>query len=360
MMLVKDITNPAGVSLDLEQVEVNYGGGAVLADFSLGIAPGELFGLIGPSGCGKSTTLGVIAGFIPIERGNVRLGGRDVTGLPSQKREVGVVFQNYALFPHMTAAENIGYGLRVSHDMSDYDARIQSLLDLVKLSAKGGRLPRELSGGEQQRVAIARALAIRPKVLLLDEPLSNLDARLRGEMQEELRRIQREASVTTIFVTHDQDEAFAVCDRVAIMNLGRIEQLGRPRDLYRSPATRFVARFIGKSSKLQGRAAAANTLEIADAQVRTATPMQPGRTYELYLRPEDISIGAAVHTDNRFEGRVTAMLEAGPHRYYTVRFDGGEVQVMFSARAETDFDLSAPVWIGWPAQAGALLEGSDG
>ena len=239
--------------LSLEGVGVTYGNVRALPPLSLKINSCEFFCLLGPSGCGKTTTLNVIAGFIATDSGRVLLDGRDITRLPPQKRQIGVVFQNYALFPHMTAADNIAYGLKLQKVPSaDIDRQVAGLLELVQLENKGGRYPKNLSGGEQQRVAIARALAIKPQLLLLDEPLSNLDARLRDEMRTELKRIQRLTGVTTVFVTHDQQEAFTAGDRIAVLNKGIVEQVGTPTEIYERPASHFVARFIGRSNEIRG------------------------------------------------------------------------------------------------------------
>jgi thiamine transport system ATP-binding protein len=237
--------------LTLDGVSVSYGDAVALSDVDLDVADGEFFTLVGPSGCGKTTTLRSIAGFETPDAGEVRFGGRGMTGVPPEERDVGVVFQNYALFPHMTVAENVGYGLRF-HPVDDPEARVGELLSLVDLEGFGERDPTELSGGQQQRVSLARALAPEPDVLLLDEPMSALDARLREELRREVRRIQTELGITTVYVTHDQEEALAVSDRVAVMHDGRVEQVGTPREVYREPASRFVASFVGENNLFDG------------------------------------------------------------------------------------------------------------
>ena len=242
------------VSVELDGVDKRYGETRALTDASLEIADGEFFTLVGPSGCGKTTTLRLLAGFEAPTAGEVRFDGAAVTGVPPEDREVGVVFQNYALFPHMTVAENVGYGLRFSEPPGGVsrDERVRNLLELVDLSGMGDRDPAALSGGQQQRVALARALAPGPRLLLLDEPMSALDARLRERLRVEVKSIQEELGITTAYVTHDQEEALAVSDRVAVLRNGRIEQVGRPRDVYHEPATRFVAEFVGDNNVFTG------------------------------------------------------------------------------------------------------------
>lgn len=235
--------------LRLASLTKKLGGRTIVDDLSLTIAPGELVALLGPSGCGKTTTLRMIAGFLAPDHGGVEVAGRDVTSLGPDKRPSAMVFQNYALWPHMTVAKNVGYPLRVARTpRREADERIAEVLELVGLTHHARSRPARISGGEQQRASLARALVQRPKLLLLDEPLSNLDAKLRVRVREEIRDIQQRLGITTVLVTHDQEEAMAVSDRVAVMNGGRIEQVSDPGDLYRAPATEFVARFIGKSN----------------------------------------------------------------------------------------------------------------
>jgi thiamine transport system ATP-binding protein len=242
-------------ALELSAVTKRYGEETALDGVSLSIDDGEFFTLVGPSGCGKTTTLRLVAGFEPPTAGRVSFDGRDVAGVPPEDRGVGVVFQNYALFPHMSVAENVAYGLRFSDPPggTSSEKRVADLLDLVDLSGFGERDPTELSGGQQQRVALARALAPGPRVLLLDEPMSALDAELRERLRGQVKAIQRELGVTTLYVTHDQEEALAVSDRVAVLNGGRVEQVGTPQEIYREPETPFVASFVGDNNLLAGR-----------------------------------------------------------------------------------------------------------
>ncbi|MET4484124.1 ABC transporter ATP-binding protein [Bradyrhizobium sp. F1.13.3] len=231
----------------------DYGAVTVVPDFSLEIRRGELVCLLGPSGCGKTTTLRMLAGFIQPTRGKIMIEGEDVTYVPAYRRDVGIVFQNYALFPHMTVAKNVEYGLtNIGMKRQDRSGRVQDMLGRVELEHLAERYPRELSGGQQQRVALARALALRPKVLLLDEPFSNLDAQLRVRLREDLHALIRNLEMTTLFVTHDQDEALTLADRIVVMNKGAVEQVGSPEEIYDAPATRFVAEFIGRCTLLEG------------------------------------------------------------------------------------------------------------
>ena len=235
--------------LELDRVAKQFGPQTVVDDFSLTVGKGEFVSFLGPSGCGKTTTLQMIAGFLDPSRGAIRLEGRDLTAVQPARRGLGIVFQSYALFPHMTAAENVGFGLEMRRvPRAERTDRVRAALAMVGLAGYEERFPRRMSGGQQQRVALARALVIRPSVLLLDEPLSNLDAKLREDMQIELRQIQRNLGTTTILVTHDQNEAMSLSDRIVVMNQGRIEQIGTPQETYERPASAFVSQFLGKTN----------------------------------------------------------------------------------------------------------------
>jgi ABC-type Fe3+/spermidine/putrescine transport system ATPase subunit len=240
--------------LEVRDLSKSYGGPPVLENLSLAVSGGELCCLLGPSGCGKTTVLRIIDGLVQPDRGSVWLGGRDITDLPPRKRNLGMVFQSYALFPHLDVYENVAYGLRRRRVAGgQLHRRVQDALHMVRLADYGQRRVHELSGGQQQRVALARALVIEPRLLLLDEPLSNLDARLRVDMRGEILRIQRTTSLTTVYVTHDQEEAMSIADRIVVMNRGVVEQVGRPHEIYERPASTFVADFIGRINFLRGR-----------------------------------------------------------------------------------------------------------
>jgi iron(III) transport system ATP-binding protein len=245
----------SAVAIDIKGVNLSYGATHVLKDIDLSIRPGELFAFLGPSGCGKTTLLRLIAGFAQAQTGQVLLDGRDVAALPPWKRDVGMVFQSYALWPHMTVAQNVAFGLEERRKpRAEITARVAKALELVGLSAYAQRRPAQLSGGQQQRVALARTIAIEPKVLLLDEPLSNLDARMRVSVRRDLRELQQRLGLTTIFVTHDQEEANTICDRIAVMEAGVIRQVGTPMELYERPANLFVASFLGSANILEAQA----------------------------------------------------------------------------------------------------------
>jgi putative spermidine/putrescine transport system ATP-binding protein len=291
--------------LHLESISKRYGDFYAARDVSLDVKDGEFVVLLGPSGCGKTTTLRMVAGFIEPTSGTVRIGDRDVTRLPSWKRNTGLVFQNYALFPHLTVNQNIAFGLEMrSTPKADIQARVQEALRLVRLEHLGDRLPAKLSGGQQQRVALARALVFHPDVLLLDEPLSNLDAKLRHEVRVEIRSLQQRLGITTIMVTHDQEEALTMSDRLVVMRDGAVRQVGSQRDLYERPADRFVADFVGRSSFIEGRMTDDRLVSKSGLDIRCASRV-PGDAV-MALRPERVFIAdkALDDTDNSFPGEV--------------------------------------------------------
>jgi putative spermidine/putrescine transport system ATP-binding protein len=278
---------PAARTLDVEELTVRYGQTLAVDGVTLAIEPGEVVALLGPSGCGKTTLLRVIAGFVRQAAGRVRVDGAPVDHLPANQRNIGIVFQNYALFPHMTVAENVAYGLRARGMRGpEIQARVSRFLDIVQLGGFRDRLPRQLSGGQQQRVALARALAVEPSILLLDEPFAALDRNLRLDMQIEVKRLQRTLGLTTILVTHDQDEAMSVADRIAVMNKGKVEQFDTPVAIYDRPHTLFVNGFIGTTNLLNGRIAA-----LADGAASVA--LDAGATLQLPA-PPGLGVGAAV------------------------------------------------------------------
>ncbi|TAJ96626.1 MAG: ABC transporter ATP-binding protein [Reyranella sp.] len=304
------MSKPArAVGIEISGVNLSYGTTHVLKDVALSIRPGEFFAFLGPSGCGKTTLLRLIAGFAQAQTGKVLLDGQDVAPLPPWKRDVGMVFQSYALWPHMTVAKNVAFGLEERRlPRAEIDRRVSQALELVGLSAFAERRPAQLSGGQQQRVAVARTIAVEPKVLLLDEPLSNLDAKMRVTVRRELRSLQQRLGLTTIFVTHDQEEANTICDRIAVMDAGRIQQVGTPMELYENPANLFVANFLGSANILDERA---------------GVPIPAGK--RLVFRPQhatlSVAAGASLH------GPVTHREFLGATVRYAVRIGDSEVLI---------------------------------
>ncbi|MCK9916013.1 ABC transporter ATP-binding protein [Microbacteriaceae bacterium K1510] len=308
------------LSVRLDGVSKNYGYVRVLHDVWLSVAKGEFLTLLGPSGCGKSTILNLIAGFIECSGGEIFIDGEVVTTKPTYQREIGIVFQNYALFPHMSVRKNVGYGLAMRKvPRAEIDRRVEKALDLVKLADYRDRRPKELSGGQQQRVALARALVVEPKVLLLDEPFSALDKNLRGAMQVELKEIQRKTGVTTVFVTHDQGEALSMSDRIVVMSEGRIRQMGTPEEIYNRPADRFVATFIGDASRFSGRVddAGDGRLKVTigtyglDLGTRGAS-LVCGQTVDVFVRPESMRL-VPNEAANSIAGTVRNVVYQGGH-----------------------------------------------
>ncbi|WP_433825238.1 ABC transporter ATP-binding protein [Actinoplanes sp. CA-015351] len=277
-----------GVAVHLEGLRRTFGATHALDNLDLRIEPGELIALLGPSGCGKTTALRILAGLDDADAGRVLVGGKDVTALPASKRGMGMVFQAYSLFPHLDAQRNVEFGLRL-RGRKDAAKRSSEMLDLVGLGGFANRYPHQLSGGQQQRVALARALAIEPQVLLLDEPLSALDAKVRVQLRDEIRRIQTEVGTTTLFVTHDQEEALAVADRVGVMKSGKLEQLAAPAEIYQKPATAFVADFVGLSNRLAGTVHG-DVVEVLGTRLPLVTPHTGDPAVTALVRPEAVGV----------------------------------------------------------------------
>jgi spermidine/putrescine transport system ATP-binding protein len=340
----------------------------------LTIGEGEFFSLLGPSGCGKTTTLRMIGGFEEPTEGQILLYGKDVVGVPPNHRDVNMVFQSYALFPHMSVFDNVAFGLRrKSVSSGEITTRVNEMLELVQLEGKSDRRPRELSGGQQQRVALARALVNRPRALLLDEPLAALDLKLRQAMQIELKRIQREVGITFIFVTHDQNEALTMSDRLVVMNAGRIEQLGAPREVYERPRTRFVAGFIGTSNIMSGRVREIDgTTAVLDTGVderivvpdATAAGAVAGAPLEVTVRPEKIVLSPERPPAGLcgVRGRVTEVVYLGTSTQYAVHTHAGSDLLVFLQNAADAEDIAGrgqDVWLSWrPEHTLALASGT--
>ena len=339
----------------------------------LAIETGEFFSLLGPSGCGKTTTLRMIAGFEEPTSGPVLLYGENMVGVPPNRRDMNMVFQNYALFPHMTVFDNVAFGLRRKKiDKGEIDRRVNEMLELVDLTGRERRRPREMSGGQQQRVALARALVNHPRALLLDEPLGALDLKLRQAMQSELKRIQREVGITFVYVTHDQGEALTMSDRIAVMNAGRVEQLGTPREVYEQPRTRFVADFIGTSNLLTARADRIEgdcAVAAFDDQQRLVVPLRgvvPHGDLEVTVRPEKIRIGTAPidGAQCQLRGTLEEIVYQGTFTGYLVTTQATHDKVVVHWQNVDDSrDVAAvgdEVWLSWNKDHSYLIDSDPG
>ena len=338
------------INLELRNICKRFDDQEVVRDLSLAVYKGELCCLLGPSGCGKTTTLKMVAGLLEPDAGAVILDGRDITHLPPQRRNVGLVFQSYALFPHMNVHDNVAYGLRRRKlPKGEIETRVAEGLGLVRLGEYGKRRIHELSGGQQQRVALARALVIEPELLLLDEPLSNLDARLRADMRREIRRIQRALNITAIHVTHDQEEAMSIADRIVVMNQGVIEQIGSPREIYEEPATQFVADFIGEVNFLKGRVAGGELLLLGKRYPLPADRWPEGAALICSIRPERVrmekdrpSLLLAVVSDVTYFGsmvRYHVAVEADDRGSLELNVELPSPQAVFAPGDEVGLDL---------------------
>ena len=369
------------VDIEFRGVTKRYGNVVAVDDVSLTVERGSFFSFLGPSGCGKTTSLRLIAGFEQPTQGDVYIGGQSVIGIPPHKRPVNMVFQHYALFPHMTVSENIGYGLRQrapKPSQAEMDKQIDETLEMVQMSGYGNRRIWEMSGGQQQRVALARALINRPTVLLLDEPLAALDRKLRREMQIELQTLQRDVGITFILVTHDQEEALSMSDRICIMREGYIAQSGSPRELYDHPVNRYVADFVGKSNFIGGSVSkvngvsvsikSENGMEFFGTPTTGAPALRAGEHGSVAIRPELIVIGpsnssaADMKTDVALSGRIKNQIFLGEHTEYLVDADGiGDVLVLSPKHMESasgGFNPGDSVTIGWKNELALALEDS--
>lgn len=344
----------AGV--ELRGLTKRYGATPVVDNISLHVEHGLLVCLLGPSGCGKTTTLRLLAGFVEPSEGEILVGGRVVSSprrtLPPEQRNMSMIFQSYALWPHMTVAENVAYGLRLRKmDGNAIKKRVHTMLSTIRLDQLADRYPGELSGGQQQRVSLARALIVEPETLLLDEPLSNLDANLREEMRFEVRRLHDQYRYTTVYVTHDQSEAMTTADLIAVMNQGRIEQLGTPEEIYGKPRSEFVARFIGASNIVRGKKIDAAHIAFGGAKLRCGSALAPGREASISIRQHDIQLSAAPfpHSENVLAGEIVRHVFLGGNRDYVVDI-AGDAQLRIVAPAEQIVAAGTKVWLHLPPE----------
>ncbi len=347
--------------LVLKDVSKYYGSTCAVADMNLAVEKGEFVSLLGPSGCGKTTTLQMVAGFESVTRGSITLNGRDITQAKPNSRGLGIVFQSYALFPHMTVADNVSFGLEMRKmPKAERQQRVAQALALVHLEPHATRYPRELSGGQRQRVALARALVIEPPVLLLDEPLSNLDAKLREEMQFELRQIQRKVGTTTVMVTHDQSEALSVSDRVVVMQAGRVTQVDEPVRVYEHPSTRFISTFVGKANLLDARVVSVGTttrvalgglqLDVADAAI---PGLNVGDAVLFSLRPEKLQLLA--RGAGRLSGEVQERFFLGSQWMYRIATAAGDCLALCPNDGREALSVGQTVGLDWPDHCARLL-----
>nr|WP_309402689.1 ABC transporter ATP-binding protein [Aminobacter niigataensis]WMD00686.1 ABC transporter ATP-binding protein [Aminobacter niigataensis] len=348
-------------AISIRDVNLFYGDLQVLKDINLEIQPGEFFAFLGPSGCGKTTLLRLIAGFNTARQGSVVVGGVDVLDMPPWKRDIGMVFQSYALWPHMTVARNVAFGLEERRlPRAEVERRVDAALNLVGLKHLAGRRPAQLSGGQQQRVALARTIAIEPKVLLLDEPLSNLDAKMRVEVRRELRELQQRLQLTTIFVTHDQEEANTVCDRIAVFNEGRIQQVGTPMGLYEKPANLFVANFLGTANILDGHVVGSGADRLFEVPGAGSIPIPAGTTVprgaKFVFRPQYATIGTVASDAVALAGTITHREFLGATVRYGVQvgtasvlvdvpFHSGDALLETGARTSVGLQPSSAQWL---------------
>jgi|tagenome__1003787_1003787.scaffolds.fasta_scaffold20990094_20 putative spermidine/putrescine transport system ATP-binding protein len=355
-----------GIDLEITGLTKRYGNATALDGVDLHIAAGEFMTLLGPSGSGKTTTLNIVAGFVEPDAGTVRLGDELLIGVPTYRREIGVVFQHYALFPHMRVAANVGFPLRQRHlPKAEIARKVGEILEIVGLSDLANRYPRELSGGQQQRVALARALVFGPKLLLLDEPLGALDKRLREGLQLEIKRIHRELGVTFVFVTHDQDEALVMSDRIAVFNDGRIEQVAAAHELYQKPSSLFAAQFLGDSNVFEGAVGGSgiDVTILADGltlKAPVAAGAHGGRV-ALVIRPEKMRIdphGHAVGSDsNALVGTITDVVYMGSRSRLLVATDDGRSIMADRMVPSTEFAIDDKVVVSWSAEDATVVDG---
>lgn len=355
-------------NVELENISRRYTDVFAVEGVSIAVKSGEFLTLLGPSGCGKSTTLRIVAGLLRPTNGRVLIDGRDITALGAAKRNIGMVFQSLALFPHMTAAENVAFGLKMRKVLNaEKEARVRRILDIVALGSLAGRYPAQMSGGQQQRIALARALVIEPSILILDEPFGSLDRKLRETMQTELFQITRDLGITAIFVTHDQEEALMLSDRIAVMNQGHVEQLGTPAEVFCAPRTRFVADFMGATNFLEGRVTGSGKDRRIEAgsivfDVPAYAKLEPGETINFAVRPERIELFPdEARQSSAVRGRIRRANYHGNMSSYLIELDGDQALVVrdrndVSSGAMHRFPVGTTVWVRWSPEAVQLFD----
>jgi len=339
--------------LELRNVGKTFGNVKAVHDFSLNIEKGSLVSFLGPSGCGKTTTLRMIAGFEQPDEGTIQLDGEDITLVSPNRRDIGMVFQAYALFPNMTVRQNIAFGLKIQKTpKKEMDERVDVVLNMVRLADTAKRYPHQLSGGQQQRIALARALAVQPRVLLLDEPLSALDAEVRVALRGEIRRIQSELAITTVYVTHDQEEALSISDKVVVMDNGVVQQVGTPEEIYRAPQTRFVATFIGTANQFFGKVSGSNTIECSGLTISTGklNNLKNGQNVVVLVRPECIQVSSTQpnkHLCNIIQGTVETITFHGAVTRLGVNVNHHQVMADITVASSEPISLNQPVWLSF-------------
>jgi putative spermidine/putrescine transport system ATP-binding protein len=351
--------------LELKNVTKSFSGVTAVHDFNLDIEKGSLVSFLGPSGCGKTTTLRMIAGFEQLDNGSIFLDGQDLVPIPPNRRDIGMVFQAYALFPNMTVRENVAFGLRMKKaSKTDINKRVNDVLEMVRLKDTAKRFPHQLSGGQQQRIALARALAVQPRVLLLDEPLSALDAEVRVVLRGEIRRIQSELAITTVYVTHDQEEALSISDKVVVMNKGLIEQVGTPEEIYRAPKTRFVATFIGTANQFIGKSTARSVVTCENVTLRTAErkDFSNDQPVVVLVRPENI----AVETEqpemdgwNIIQGEIETITFHGAITRLAVNAGGQRIVADITIANTQPVSLNQKIWLKFPPDACQVMAAEE-
>ncbi len=351
--------------LELKNVSKAFSGADVVHDFSLDIEKGTLVSFLGPSGCGKTTTLRMIAGFEQLDEGTIQLDGSDITAVPPNRRDIGMVFQAYALFPNKTVRDNVAFGLRMKKTpKSEIGKKVDEALEMVRLQDTADRYPHQLSGGQQQRIALARALAVHPRVLLLDEPLSALDAEVRVALRGEIRRIQSDLAITTVYVTHDQEEALSISDKVVVMNKGLIEQVGPPEEIYRAPRTRFVATFIGTANQFLGKASGKDTVVCRNITLLATgvNSFSEGQDVVALVRPENIQVQSEqpqLKDWNVAPGVVETITFHGAVTRLGVNVSGQRVVADVTVANTKPVSLNQKIWLLFPASACQVMAAKE-